>query len=333
MQLDSISSVVRADLLQVERLLRDGMKSVAPLIPEVGEHAFAAGGKRVRPLLVLLAARLCGYRGPRAVQVASAAEFLHTATLMHDDVIDGATTRRGRPSVNARWGDRIAILVGDFLYARASQTLVEDGNQDILWIYSNTIRLMSEGEVLQLSRSFDPEIPEAVHLDVIGRKTASLIATAAESGAILGGVTRAERNAVREYGWQLGLAFQLVDDALDYVGESAELGKAALTDLAEGKVTLPLILTLKRCTGAERTQVSAALKGFATGRLGSDAATPDGELAAVAEIVRRHRGAEQALERAREIAARAQAEIAPFAECDARTALLDLADFVVARSS
>jgi octaprenyl-diphosphate synthase len=331
MRLDSITALVQDDLQQVERLLREGMRSVAPLIPEVGEHAFASGGKRVRPLLVLLCARLCGYRGPRAVQVASAVEFLHTATLMHDDVVDGATLRRGRPSVNARWGDRAAILVGDFLYARASQTLVEDGNPDVLWIYANAIRMMSEGEVMQLERSFEPEIGEAVYLDVIGQKTSSLLATAAESGAILGGVTRAERNAVREYGWQVGLAFQIVDDALDYVGDGAELGKAPLTDLAEGKVTLPLILALKRCSGAERALVSASLKGIAKASLAGDAAST-ADIASVAAVVARHRGAELSLERARECAARARAQIAPFAECDAQRALFDLADFVVQRT-
>jgi octaprenyl-diphosphate synthase len=331
MRLDSITALVQDDLQQVERMLREGMRSVAPLIPEVGEHAFASGGKRVRPLLVLLSARLCGYRGPRAMQVASAVEFLHTATLMHDDVVDGATTRRGRPSVNARWGDRIAILVGDFLYARASQTLVEDGNPDVLWIYANTIRMMSEGEVMQLERSFDPEIGEAVYLDVIGHKTSSLLATAAESGAILGGVTRAERNAVREYGWQLGLAFQIVDDALDYTGDGNELGKAPLADLAEGKVTLPLILAQKRCSGAERALVGAALKGIAKTRLTGEASSR-ADVASVAAVVERHRGAELALERARECAARARAQIAPFAECDAQRALVDLADFVVQRT-
>jgi len=332
MRLDSITALVQDDLQQVERLLREGMRSVAPLIPEVGEHAFASGGKRVRPLLVLLCARLCGYRGPRAMQVASAVEFLHTATLMHDDVVDGAATRRGRASVNARWGDRIAILVGDFLYARASQTLVEDGNPDILWIYANTIRMMSEGEVMQLERSFDPEIPEAVYLEVIGHKTSSLLATAAESGAILGGVTRAERNSVREYGWQVGLASQIVDDALDYTGDGNELGKAPLTDLAEGKVTLPLILALKRCSGAERALVGSVLKGIAKARLAGDSASAAADVASVAGIVERYRGAELALDRARECAARANAQIAPFAACDAQRALTDLADFVVQRT-
>jgi octaprenyl-diphosphate synthase len=330
--LEAITACVHSDLEQVERLLHDGMRSVAPLVPEVGRHTFASGGKRVRPLLVLLAARLCGYQGPRAVQVASAVEFLHTATLLHDDVVDGASTRRGRPSVNARWGDRIAVLIGDFLYARASQTLVEDGNQDILWIYSDTIRTMAEGEVMQLARSFDPDLPESVYLDVIGRKTSSLLATAAESGAILGGVTRAERRALRDYGWHLGLAFQLVDDALDYVGDGGELGKAPLTDLAEGKVTLPLLLALRRASVGERDSVAAALKSFSLAASRGESADRD-ELARVAGLVARHQGPPQTLERARRCAAEACEKIASFAECDAKRALRDLADFVVSRRS
>ena len=333
MQLDPITSLLRDDLRQVERLLREGMKSVAPIIPEAAEHTFASGGKRIRPVLVLLCARLCGYRGPRAMQIASAVEMLHSATLMHDDVVDGAKTRRGRPSVNARWDHRIAILVGDFLYARASQTLVEDGDPEILWIHAKTISQMSEGEVLQIARSFDPEISEAVYMDVIGRKTSSLLATAAESGAILGGVTRAERRAVREFGWELGLSFQMVDDALDYVGDGEELGKLPLADLSEGKVTLPLILVLKQCTVAEREFVNATLKSFAKQSTDGDVVCDPTDVSRVAELVQRYRGTDVVLERARERAARARAEIAPFADCAAKQALLDLTRFVVQRTS
>jgi octaprenyl-diphosphate synthase len=331
MKLESITTLLHDDLDQVEEALREGAKSIAPLIPEVGEHTFASGGKRFRPILVLLAARLCGYRGPRAIQIAAAAECLHTATLLHDDVIDGAETRRGRPSVNALWGHRIAILVGDFFYARASMILVEDGNQDILWSFANTIGEMSEGEVLQLQRSFDPEIPESVYLDIIGRKTARLLATATESGAILGGVTRAERRALHDYGWELGIAFQLVDDALDYLGEGDVLGKAPLTDLAEGKVTLPLSLALKRCTVGERDAAIGAIKELAG--LAAKGEAPDPRIvASVAELVSRHHGGQLTTDRARSHAARARTRIDPFADCDAKRALCGLADFVVSRT-
>jgi octaprenyl-diphosphate synthase len=311
-------------------MLREGMQSVAQLIPEVGEHTFASGGKRVRPLLVLLAAALCGYRGPRAVRVASAVEYLHTATLLHDDVVDGASRRRGRPSVNSLWGDRAAILVGDFLYARASQTLVEDGNRDILLIYSETIRTMAEGEVLQLARSFDSDLTESTYLDVIGRKTSTLLATATESGAILGDATRGERRSARAFGWEIGLAFQLVDDALDYSGDSEELGKAPLTDLAEGKVTMPLLASLKRCTVGEREGVASALKSFAT-QSGRGESPDIAELHAIAGLVDRYQGTEVTLQHAEERAVRARSRIASFAESDAKRALVELTEFVVQR--
>jgi octaprenyl-diphosphate synthase len=331
MNLDSISALVATELREVEEVLREGGESVIPLIPDVARHTFGSGGKRIRPLLVLLSARLCGYRGPRAVQIAAAVEMLHTATLLHDDVIDRAETRRGRPSVNALWGDRIAVLVGDFFYARASMTLVEDGDPELLLIHSNTIREMSEGEVLQLQRSFDPEIPESVYLEIIGRKTARLLSNSTESGAIIAGVTHAERRAMRDYGFELGLAFQLVDDALDYVGDGDELGKTALTDLAEGKVTMPLTIALKRCTVGERASAVAILKDLAGACLRGE--EPDrSAIEPVAALVRRYRGAEQTIDRARGHIQRARSRIASFPDGDAKQALLDVADFVIART-
>ncbi len=331
-KLDEIVAPIQEDLRQVERALRESVRSVAPLLSEVGGYTFAAGGKRVRPILVLFAARLCGYRGPRAIQVAAAAECLHTATLTHDDVVDGADLRRGRPSVNAQFGTRLAILVGDFLLAQSSSLLVADGNPDILAIYADSIRKMAEGEVLQLMRSFDPGIPESVYLDVIGRKTATSIAAAAEAGSILGGVTLSERRAVREYGWQVGLAFQLVDDALDYLSSGEELGKAQLTDLSEGKVTLPLLLTLKSCSNPERDEIEAAVKSFAIASARADGEGPDpAQLGRVADLVARHRGAELAQGRARECVESGLASIEPFVDCEAKQALCELAWFVLER--
>jgi octaprenyl-diphosphate synthase len=330
MTLESVTALVESDLRQVEATLREGMRSIVSLVPQAGGHTLGSGGKRLRPILVLLSARLCGYQGPRAIQIAAAVELLHTATLLHDDVVDGADTRRGKPSVNALWGDRIAILVGDFLYARASATLIEDGEPDILWIFSSTISEMSEGELLQLQRSFDPEVPESVYLDIIGRKTARLMADSTESGAILAGVTRAERRALRDYGFELGLAFQLTDDALDYSDDGTVLGKSPLADLSEGKVTMPLILVLKQCSVAEHEGASSAVKELARPR----GSTPDP--AAVREVqglVRRYHGAELTVERARAHAQRAKARIEPFAESEAKRALREIADVVVSRTS
>ena len=323
---DLITSIVQEELRSTERLLVEGMRSVAERIPEVGEHAWTSGGKRMRPLLVLLSSRLCGYVGPRASQIGAAVEYFHGASLLHDDVVDGARERRGRPSVNARFGERSAVLVGDFMYARACQMLVEDGNLEILALYADALRLMTEGEIMQLSQSFDPEVGESVYTDIIGRKTASLLAAAAESGAILGAVTRAERRAVYEYGWELGLAFQLVDDALDYAGACEELGKRPLADLSEGKVTLPLLVTLKRCSVAERESINAVLK-----TLGRDPGEDLEATACVAESVARHRGVAITLDRAAQRAAVARAKIAPFAPSPAKEALLQLTEFVIQR--
>ena len=330
--IDSIVAPFADDLARVERSMREGIRSVAPLITQVAEHTLASGGKRIRPLLVLLTAQLCGYRGPRAIQIAGATEYLHSATLLHDDVVDGADTRRGQPSASAAFGPRLAILVGDFLNAHTCSVLVEDGDADILASFADSIRAMAEGEVLQLARSFDPEMTESTYLEIIGRKTSSLLATGCEAGAILGKVTRPERRALRSYGWELGLAFQLVDDALDYSGDGAELGKAPLTDLGEGKVTLPLLLTLKRCGVAEREFILQSLKSFALGAQQGSPPDPE-EIARVAECVKLRNGVHTTLQQADERAAEARAHIEPFVDCEAKRALAALTHFVVRRKS
>src|SRR5512134_2824393 len=256
----SVLDRIQPDLDLVERSMREQLASEGGLAPLIGDHVLGSGGKRLRPAMLMLVAELCGYTGPRRVQVAAAVELLHTATLLHDDVVDLAQLRRGRPSANALWGNRRAILVGDFLYARASSMIVEDGDLEILYIFSNTIRLMAEGELLQLERSFDPSVTEQHYYQVIERKSAELLAAACDAGAILSGVTRAERRRLAEFGRQVGLAFQLRDDALDYEAAEGELGKRPCADLREGKVTLPLLLALKRCTAAEREGAASLLK-------------------------------------------------------------------------
>jgi len=317
------------DLALVERSMREQLGSPSPLVGALGEHVLGSGGKRMRPALLLLVAELCGYTGPRRIQVAAAVELLHTATLLHDDVVDLSELRRGRPSANALWGNRRAVLGGDFLYARASSMIVEDGDLDILWIFANTIRSMAEGELLQLERSFDPSVTESHYYAVIERKSAVLLSAACEAGAILGGVTRAERRRLAEYGRELGLAFQLRDDALDYEDREADLGKRPYDDLREGKVTLPLLLALKRCTATEREAVEAVLKAVA--RAGSGGSTEPIDLAPAQEIVARYRGVADTVRRAAEHADRAAAAIAPFPDGRAKRDLLDAAAFSVAR--
>ncbi len=317
----------------VERSMRDQLASESEVIAAVGDHVLGSGGKRVRPALLLLCAELCGYTGPRRVQVAAAVELLHTATLLHDDVVDFSALRRGKPSAMALWGNRRAVLAGDFFYARASSMIVEDGDLDVLWVFSNTIRLMAEGEILQLQRSFDPEVTEAQYYAVIDRKSAALLAAACEAGAILGGVTRAERRQIAEFGRELGLAFQIRDDALDYEAGAEVLGKPPWTDLREGKVTLPLLLALKRSTPAERAAVAATLKGLARRDAQDGEAGPvaQEELRPALEIVARYRGVEDAVRRAGEHAARARSAVAPFPDGPAKEALAAAADFAVVR--
>jgi octaprenyl-diphosphate synthase len=324
----------------VERSLRDQLASPQELIGTIGEHVLSSGGKRLRPALLFLAAELCGYAGPRRVQVAAAVELLHTASLLHDDVVDLGEVRRGRPSANAIWGNSRAVLVGDFCLARASGMIVEDGDLEILRIFADTIGLMAEGELLQLQHSFDASVTEAHYYSVIDRKSAVLLAAACEAGAILGGVTRPERRRLAEFGREMGLAFQLRDDALDYSADQEVLGKQPHTDLREGKVTLPLLLTLKRCTTAEHDAVDAVLKTASNqvaelqveGRAAPEAIIAPHYLELVLELVERHRGVADTNRRAEQHVARAAAAIAPFPDGLAKEALLMAAEYAVDRS-
>jgi octaprenyl-diphosphate synthase len=317
------------DLALVESAMRAQLASASEVLAALGGHVLGSGGKRIRPALLLLAAELCGYTGPRRIHVAAAVELLHTATLLHDDVVDFSELRRGRPSANALWGNRRAVLVGDYFYARASSLIVEDGDLDILWIFADTIRSMAEGELLQLERSFDPSVTEAHYFSVIERKSAVLLSAACESGSILGGVTRAERRRLAEYGRELGLAFQLRDDALDYEDREADLGKRPYGDLREGKVTLPLLLALKRCTPGEREAVASLLKVVSRSANPSEASTLD--LTRAIEVVKRYRGVEDTVRRAEEHARRARTAIAPFPDGGAQRDLLAAAEFAVER--
>jgi len=327
------------DLELVDRAMREQLGSASALLPRLGEHVLGSGGKRMRPALLLLAAEMCGYEGPRAIQISAAIELLHTATLLHDDVVDVSALRRGQPSANAIWGNRRAVLAGDFFYARASSMIVEDGNLDILWIFANAIRRMSEGELLQLERSYDPDITESLYYSVIEHKSAVLLATATESGAILGGVTRGEQRKLANFGRELGIAFQLRDDALDYQAREAELGKRPHTDIREGKVTLPLLLALKRCNGSEREAIVGVLKRaahYSQLALPSEAAEETSEAEPVdvgpaLEVIDRYHGVRDTIRRAEQHVESAVASIAVFHDSRAKNDLLAAAEYCVAR--
>ena len=321
-------------LALVERAIQEQLGSASALVGQAGNHVLSAGGKRIRPALLLLCAELCGYDGPRCFQVAAAVELLHTATLLHDDVVDLSELRRGRPSANAIWGNRRAVLGGDFMYARASAMIVEDGDLDILWIFADTIRSMAEGELLQLERSFDATVSEADYFQVIERKSAVLLSAASESGGIVAGVTRAERRRLAEFGREVGLAFQLRDDALDYEAAESELGKRQYADLREGKVTLPLLLALKRATPAEREAVASQLKAaarIAESEPAGGAAADELDLTPALAIVERYRGVADTVRRAERHMVRAGEAIAPFRDGVAKNDLLAAARFAVLR--
>ena len=316
----------------VERSMRDQFDSTSGLVNVLGDHVLGSGGKRMRPALLLLAAELCGYAGPRRVDVGAAVELLHTATLLHDDVVDVSALRRGRPSANAIWGNRRAILGGDFFYARACTMIVEDGDSEIVWVFANAIQRLAEGELLQLERSFDSSITESHYYSVIEAKSAALLQCACECGALLGGVTRSERRKLSEFGREIGVAFQLRDDALDYEAGEAELGKQPLDDLREGKVTLPLLLTLKRCTPAERGSIGSLLKTAAQlSSLPKDERDGEIDLEPAIAAVRKYRGVEDTVRRAEEHAHRAADAIAPFPDGQAKRDLLAGAQFAAKR--
>ena len=311
----------------VEQAMAEQIGSASELMGEIGGHVLRSGGKRMRPALLLLVAEMCGYEGPRCIQTGAAIELLHTATLLHDDVVDLSELRRGQPSANVIWGNRRAVLGGDFLYARASSMIVEDGDHDILWIFADCIRSMAEGELLQLERSFDTTVTESHYFAVIERKSAVLLSVATEVGAILGGVTRGERRKLRDFGRELGLAFQLRDDALDYEQGEEKLGKRRYTDLHEGKITLPLLLALKRCSPAERDAIGQVLKAAAVG----DGREEELDLAPALEAVDRYRGVTDTIRRAEHHMSRACAAIAPFSEGRAKQELLAAARYAVGR--
>src|SRR5512134_1704395 len=322
--IDDVFRHLRIDLRTVERALVSSLASPVPLIPVVGKHITLSGGKRVRPAILLLTADACGYRGPRRTVMSVVTEYMHTAALLHDDVVDLGTMRRGKPSANVVFGNSVSILVGDFLFARASQLMTEDGDIDVLGIYARTLVSLSEGEVLQLMRTRDPEITEEEYLTVVFCKTASLIAAASETGAVLAGADPATRRAMFGFGKAVGIAFQLVDDILDYTGTEKELGKRPLQDLREGKVTLPLIHALRVAGRVERDRARSVL--------GRKTLSP-GDIDFLADLVDRHGGIAFASARAREFVQRGRRYLSRLPDSPAKKALRSLADYVASRSA
>ncbi len=250
--LDALTELTQDDIQKVNQAIIARMDSPVILIPQVAGHIIAAGGKRLRPMLTLASARMCGYEGDRHVGLAGCVEFIHTATLLHDDVVDESDLRRGAASANAIWDNKSSVLVGDFLFSRAFELMVEDGNLDVLRILSQASSIIAEGEVLQLVTANDTETTEGDYLEVIRSKTAKLFAAAAEIGAVIAERPQEEWKSLDSFGHNLGMAFQLVDDVLDYSARQATLGKAVGDDFRDGKITLPIVLAFNAADEEEK---------------------------------------------------------------------------------
>lgn len=260
MTIPLLQTALRDDLQAVDRVLREALHSEIPLIGKLAEHIIAGGGKRLRPALLLLVAQACGYRGPHQHTLAAAIEMIHTATLLHDDVVDESVLRRGHDTANAIFGNAASVLVGDFLYSRAFELMVTVDNPRVFQILADATNVIAEGEVMQLINAGNPEVDERTCLDVIRRKTAKLFEAAARLGALLGGASAPLEDALARYGTHLGTAFQLIDDVLDYTGDHATIGKNLGGDLAEGKPTLPLIRALTVGSPEEAALIRGAVK-------------------------------------------------------------------------
>ncbi len=315
--------LVQDDLHACNRTIVAHMNSEVALIPQLAAHIVAAGGKRLRPLLTIAAARICGYdTGARHVKLAACVEFIHTATLLHDDVVDESVLRRGLASANAVFGNKASVLVGDFLFARAFQLMVEDGSLRVLAILSQAAATIAEGEVLQLATQRDLSTTEERYLDVVRGKTAALFGAACQVGAVVASRGDAEEDALSAYGMSLGIAFQLVDDALDYAADQATLGKTVGDDFREGKITLPVLLAFQAGDATERAFWTRTIEA---------AEQTEADLEHAMELIARCGAIRATLDRAAGFADAAKASLMGFADTPVRAALMAVADYTVNR--
>jgi octaprenyl-diphosphate synthase len=319
---EPLVALVAADMARVNALILSKAGSDVAMIPEVANHLISSGGKRLRPMLTLAAAQMCGYEGDGHVKLAMAVEFMHTATLLHDDVVDESDMRRGKLAARKLWGNQASVLVGDFLLGQAFRVMVEVGSMQALGVLSDAAAIIAEGEVMQLAAAKRVATTEDEYLAVIRAKTAALFSAAAEVGPIVAGRGRDEEAAFRSYGTNLGIAFQLIDDALDYGGSSAQLGKNVGDDFREGKITLPVVLAYRRGSDEDRAFWKRCLQ---------DGGAVDGDLATAIEHLRRHRAIETTVERARHYGAMACDALAPFKDGPHKRALLEVVEFCVSR--
>jgi octaprenyl-diphosphate synthase len=320
--LEAILEDIGEDLEKVEEEFRKNLRSDVTIISSIGEHLLFSGGKRFRPILLLLSAKLCGYRGNHHISMASLIEFIHTATLLHDDVVDRAELRRGTLSANSIWGNETCVLVGDFLFTKCFSLMVEKGNWKTLQSISKATMLMAEGELEELIKTNDLSLAEEDYLSIISRKTASLISAASQIGAILGNVSEERKVALSEFGRDVGMAFQLIDDNLDYTSKEEEFGKKIGIDLQDGKITLPLIFALNQCNQDERAFICETAESLSITKEA---------FFRVVEIIERYRGIHYTWEKAKGYVDRAKGHLHLFPNSKERDALYVLADYVLER--
>nr|WP_115934815.1 polyprenyl synthetase family protein [Aestuariispira insulae] len=320
---DLLVELTKADIAKVNQHIIDNMQSPVALIPQLAGHLIAAGGKRLRPMLTLAAAQMCQYTGSRHIGLAACVEFIHTATLLHDDVVDESDLRRGRESANAVWGNKPSVLVGDFLFSRAFQLMVADGSLPVLKILSEASAVIAEGEVLQLMTANDPEATEEAYLEVIRSKTAKLFAAASRIGAVVAERSQKEETALDSFGMNLGIAFQLIDDVLDYSAKQAELGKNIGDDFVEGKVTLPIILAWRRGSAEEREFWVRTIENLDQ---------KEGDLEQAIALMEKHNTLSDTIDRAKHYGSMARDALGIFPNSDAKSALIELIEFCIHRA-
>lgn len=321
--IEALVSLVAADMGRVNEMILSRTGSDVTMIPEVANHLISSGGKRLRPMLTLAAGQLSGYRGDGHVKLAASVEFMHTATLLHDDVVDESDMRRGKIAARVKWGNEASVLVGDFLLGQAFRMMVEVGSLRALQILSDAAAIIAEGEVMQLAAAKNIETTEDNYLAIIRAKTAELFGAACEVGPVIAERPKSEAEACRSYGMNLGVAFQLVDDALDYGGAAAKLGKNVGDDFREGKITLPVVLSVRRGTDADRAFFRRTLE---RGEI------QDGDLEEALAVMRRNKALEDTVARARHYGAMARDALGIYPDGPMKRALLDAVEFCVARA-
>lgn len=324
MDIQKILKLVEGDLLRVEDEFRRNLQSRVELITKVGEYVLLSGGKRLRPILLLMTSRVAGYQGNDHILLASVVEFIHTATLLHDDVVDNAELRRGMTSANSVWGNEASVLIGDFLYSKSFSMAVQCDSIKILKVLSDATTDMARGMVFELIKTNDIDTTEEDYIQVIIDKTAVLIAAACQVGGILGEVNEERELALRDYGMNMGIAFQLMDDSMDYVSTEENFGKTIGTDLQEGKVTLPVIKVLNECTPQEKETISELLD--------ADEISED-DLSNALDLINKYNGIEYTVQKARDYIAMAKKNLALFEDSEMKDALIEMANYVIEREN